>query len=240
MKILVTMYTPRGTMTPEIEARIVKTVESYSSNSVQVTLGFPEVSSGFAGRGLGGDAMASARNHLLVAERMIQAEKEGFDACIPYGMMEFGVELARTKCSIPIVGQARAAYCMAALMTSRWGIITYRSDNHSHTFRQVRDQGFEQMLVGLGAVGMAPTEMWDRSPLLLERFAGEGQRLVREGAALIVCHGMSMSPVEFSARELGEAAGVPVLEGMGCALAMAQAWVRTGTPYSAVAYPREE
>ncbi len=57
-----------------------------------------------------------------------------------------------------------------------------------------------------------------------------------QGAELIVCHGMSMSPIEYSAEELGDAAGVPVLEGMGSAVAMAQAWARLGTPYSRIAY----
>lgn len=61
--------------------------------------------------------------------------------------------------------------------------------------------------------------------------------MVKEGAELVVCHGMSMSPIEYSAKELTDAVGVPVLEGMGCAVALAQAWVRTGTPFSRVRYP---
>ena len=56
---------------------------------------------------------------------------------------------------------------------------------------------------------------------------------------MIVCHGMSMSPVEFRAEEYAEGIGVPVLEGVGCALAMAEAWVRTGTPYSPYGTPED-
>lgn len=80
--------------------------------------------------------------------------------------------------------------------------------------------------------------MWDRSPVLLERFGKEAKRLVEAGAEVIVCHGMSMSPLEYTAAELGEASGVPVLEGMGSAIALAQAWHRIGTPYSPVRYSR--
>jgi allantoin racemase len=116
-------------------------------------------------------------------------------------------------------------------------VITYRSDSHWGTRRQLLLHGFLPHVAGLGAVEMAPSEMWGRSPLLLERFAAEGKRLVGEGAELIVCHGMSMSPIEYPAAELTEAVGVPVLEGMGCAVALAEAWVRLGTPYSRVRYP---
>jgi hypothetical protein len=40
---------------------------------------------------------------------------------------------------------------------------------------------------------------------------------------LIVAHGMSMCPIEYQAKEYADAIGVPVLEGLGCAIAMAPA-----------------
>jgi hypothetical protein len=38
--------------------------------------------------------------------------------------------------------------------------------------------------------------------------------------------------------QYAEGIGVPVLEGVGSALAMAVAWVRSGTPYSRIRYRR--
>ena len=238
MKIMVVMAAPKGTLPPEMEQRLAKTTEAYSSDGVEVVVGYPTESSGFVPRGgdAGIGAIGMARNHIIIAERMMQAEAEGMDACIPYGMMEFGVELARGRCKIPIVGQARAAYCLAALMVDRFGVITYNKNNQNGTWRQIRDQGFIGHVVGLDAAGMSTAEMWGRSPLLLERFAEAGRRLVADGAEAIVCHGMSMSPLEYSAAELGAAAGVPVLEGMGSAIALALAWHRMGTPYSPLRY----
>lgn len=237
MKIMVVMPAPKGVMAPEAEAKVVNTILSYSGDGVEMVAGFPTEHTGHIPRGGGGDAFGTARNHIAVAERMVQAEGEGMDACIPYGMNDYGAELARTRCSIPIVGQSHTAYTMASLMADRWGVITYRSDTHSGTRRQLIAQGFLSRVSGLGGVDMTPSEMWGKSPVLLERFTAEGKRLVREGAELIVCHGMSMSPIEYSAAELTDAVGVPVLEGMGCAVALAQAWVRLGTPYSRVRYP---
>lgn len=238
MKIMVVMAAPKGTLPAEMEQRMAEKTTTYSKDGVEVIVGYPAEGSGFVPRGGDVGAIPMARNHIIIAERMIQAEKEGMDACIPYGMMEFGAELARSHCKIPIVGQARAAYTMAALMADRFGIISYRADNHGTTWRQLRDQGFLDRCVGLGGVGMDTKDMWDRSPVLLERFGKEAKRLVEAGAEVIVCHGMSMSPLEYTAGELGEASGVPVLEGMGSAIALVQAWHRIGTPYSPVRYSR--
>lgn len=237
MKIMVIMPAPKGVMSSDAEDKVVKTILSYSGGGVEMLAGFPTEHTGHVPRGGGGGAFGTARNHIAVAERMVQAEQEGVDACIPYGMNDYGADLARTRCTIPIVGQSHAAYTMAALIADRWGVITYQSDTHSGTRRQLIAQGFASRVSGLGGVDMTPSEMWGKSPVLLERFAAEGKRLVGGGAELIVCHGMSMSPIEYSAAELTEAVGVPVLEGMGCAVALAQAWVRLGTPYSRVRYP---
>ena len=86
---------------------------------------------------------------------------------------------------------------------------------------------------------MPNNEMPSRRQELYDRFVSEGKRWSRRrGAEVIVCHGMSMSPIEFKAEEYAEGIGVPVLEGVGCALAMAVAWVRIGTPYSPIRYRR--
>jgi len=238
MKIMVVMAAPKGTLPAEMEQRMAEKTAAYSRDGVEVIVGYPAEGSGFVPRGGDVGAIPMARNHILIAERMVQAEKDGMDACIPYGMMEFGAELARSHCTIPIVGQARAAYTMAALMADRFGVVCYNANNHGGTWRQLRDQGFLERCAGLDGVGMATKEMWDRSPMLLERFGEAARRLVEEGAEVIVCHGMSMSPLEYTAAELTEASGVPVLEGMGSAIALAEAWHRLGTPYSPVRYSR--
>lgn len=237
MRIMVVLPAARGLQPAVEEERRAELMELYSKDDVRITLGFPEEDSGL--RPFGGDwsATAFARNQMAIAQRMIQAEQEGFDACVPWGMPDFGVEIARTACAIPIVGQSQAAYCMAAMMASRIGVIGYQSQSFALFWRQMRDYGFLHLLVGMGAAEMTNTEMRKQPQQLFDRFVGEGKRLVRDGADLIVCHGMQMSPVMFTAAEYTEGIGVPVLEGLGCAIAMAEAWVRTGTPYSRIRYP---
>ena len=237
MRVFVVLPGAQGVYPKEAEQRRIDVIRSYSTPEVEMEVGFP-AEPAYEPMGRGGTATEVARNHILVAERMILAEKEGYDACFPFGMVDFGVEIARTVCSIPIVAQTQATYCMAAMMTQRIGIIGYQSNGHANFRRQLRLYGFEHLSVGMGDAGMHNAEMPKRRQELFDRFVSEGKRLVGDGAKVIVCHGMSMSPVEFKAEEYAEGIGVPVLEGVGCALAMAEAWVRTGTPYSPIRYPR--
>ena len=237
MKILVILPGNAGSMyTSEDAQRRADVAKSYSNATTQIDTGFPE-ESGFGAGGEGGAAIPMARNHVAVAERMIRGEKDGYDACIPFGMIDFGVELARTRCSIPIVGQAQATYAVAGMMADRWGCIFYNTDDNARHWRQARDFGVADRIVGFGGAEMTRQQMKANRQRLYDNFVAEGERLVKSGADLIVCHGMSMSPVEFTAKEFADGIGVPVLEGMGCAVAMAEAWVRLGTPYSRIRYP---
>jgi allantoin racemase len=240
MRILVVLPTAQGVYPAAAEQRRIDCVTSYSTATTQVDVGFPSERSDFTPMSPTGEeatAMDLANNHMKIANRMIQAEKEGYDACVPFGMIDFGIDIARSRCSIPIVGQTHAAYAIATNMATQWGCISYKSNGHPMMRRQAIAYGFERMICGWGAVEMRNADMPAQRDLLFERFVSEGKRLVREGAELIVCHGMSMSPIEFPAKEYADAIGVPVLEGMGCAIAFAEAWVRMGTPYSRIRHP---
>lgn len=239
MKILVVLPTAKGVYPAEAEQRRVERCQSYTSGGTTVEVGFPHERSGFSPMSRGGEANAwdLAANHIRIAERLIEGEQEGYDACVPFGMIDFGVEIARSRCQIPIVGQTQAAYAIAATMADHWGIISYRSSGHAHMRQQARRYGFEQFIMGWGAAEMSNADMPSRRTELFERFVSEGKRLVKEGAELIVCHGMSMSPIEYPAKEYSDAIGVPVLEGLGCGIAMAEAWVRLGAGYSRIRHP---
>jgi allantoin racemase len=237
VKIFAVLPAAKGVYPAEAEQRRIDRLLSYARPGIEISVGFPAAASGFVPYGGGGGALQRAQNHHLMAQRMIEAEQEGFDACFPFGMIDFGVELARGHCKIPIIAQTQATYCMAAMMASRVGVISYQSNGHNWFWRQAREYGFADLIVGMGAAEMPNSEMPARRTELFERFVSEGKRLVRDqGADLIVCHGMSICPIEYSAAEYAEGIGVPVLEGIGCAVAMCEAWVNLGTPYSRVRY----
>jgi allantoin racemase len=232
--MLVVLPAARGVYPDEAAQRRIERIRSYSRPGLEVEADYPNTVSGFQPYGGEGSAASMARNHEIIAERMVQAEQEGYDAVSGFGMLDFGVEIARCRVNIPVVGQTQATYAMASMMAERIGVISYHKGTHSYHYRQMKEYGFLHLLVGLGAAGMSNADMPKQREKLFDNFVAEGKRLVNEGAELIVCHGMSMSPIEYQAKEYADAIGVPVLEGLGCAIAMAQAWVFTGTAYSRI------
>jgi allantoin racemase len=240
MRMLVVLPAARGVYPEEASERRIERIRSYSRPGLEVEADYPAEVSGFNPWGGGETAGGMSRNHQIIAERMIQAAAEGYDAVSGFGMLDFGVEIARSRVDIPVVGQTQATYALASMMAVRWGVISYRKENHAYHYRQAREYGFLERIVGWGASGIPNNEMPRRREELFDRFVAEGKRLVDAGAELIVCHGMSMSPIEYPAAEYAAAIGVPVLEGLGCAVAMAQAWVGTGTPYSRIRHPRPD
>src|SRR4051812_17111281 len=126
MRIFVALPGAEGAYPPEAERRRVAVIQSYARDNLQIEVGYP-APTGFQPFGGQTAAPGMARNHLAIADRMVQAAREGFDACVSFGMLDFGAEIARARCEIPIIGQAQATYCMAAMMVDRVGVITYRS-----------------------------------------------------------------------------------------------------------------
>jgi Asp/Glu/hydantoin racemase len=234
MRVLIVLPAARGVYPEEAAQRRIDRCKAYARPGLEIDVDYPNQKSGFQPFGGEGSAPDMARNHQIMAERLVQGAQEGYDACIPFGMIDFGVEIARAQVEIPIIGQSQATYAMASMMANRVGVISYQTRNRANQFQQMQAYGFLHMLVGFGASGIPNNEMPARREELFRNFVREGKRLVDDGAELIVCHGMSMSPIEYSAQEYADAIGVPVLEGMECALAMAQAWVFTGKPYSRI------
>lgn len=237
MKILCMLPAAKGVYPEEAAQRRINVVKSYSTATTQIDVDYMPAVSGFVPWGGREAPVQLARAHLLSAERALQAEKEGYDAFIPFGMLDIGVELARNLVNIPVIGQAQATFAIARTMVNRTAAIWYQSRSFSHGWRQLKAYGAEDLVQEFYAVEMPNSEMPQRRNELKERFVSLGKQAVAKGAELIICHGMSMCPIEFPAKELAEGIGVPVLEGMGCAVAMAEAWHRLGTPYSHVRYP---
>src|SRR5690349_21713371 len=58
-------------------------------------------------------------------EAFRQAEREGFDAVVPLGMLDLGVEGGRSIVDIPVIGPLHATLHVAAMVGERFGLITY-------------------------------------------------------------------------------------------------------------------
>lgn len=240
MKILCMLPAARGVYPEEAAARRIRVIQSYQSPDVRIDVDYmPEVS-GFNPFGGLGTPVELSRANLLSMMRAEQAEREGYDAFIPFGMLDIGVELARHRVEMPVIGQAQSAYALASTMAGQCAAIWYRSHSFVHGRQQLKLYNAENLVRQFYAVEMPNDQMPAQREVLFDRFVDLGKTAVSQGAELIICHGMSMCPVEFRPEELAEAIGVPVMEGMGAAVAMAVAYHRLKIGYSRIRYPRSQ
>jgi allantoin racemase len=170
------------------------------------------------------------------ARRARAAEDAGWDAVLPWGTLDLGVEEARHVVRIPVVGPGRTAVNVAASLVDRFGVMVYGADQVPMFTKLVRGWGGHGM-VAMRHVGMRPMDMADHRDELRERFLEEARRLADGGAELILPLGYSMVPVSLSAGDLGEAIGTPVLDPLAIAMRVAEALATTGFTNSRLAYP---
>jgi allantoin racemase len=204
--------------------------------SAGTEVGFDEVA-----ESAGGGATTNFHRALVApafARRAVAAEQAGWEAILPWGTLDLGVEESRHVVRIPVVGPGRTAVNVAASLVDRYGVMVYGADQVAMFSKLVHDWGGGPRMVGMRHVGMKPMEMSGRRQELRERFVSEASRLFAEdGAELILPLGYSMVPVSLDASELGEAIGAPVLDPLAIAMRVAEALAATGFTNSRVAYP---
>jgi len=62
-------------------------------------------------------------NKLQIIEKFIEAEKEGYDAVMPYCGLDLGVREAREILEIPVIGPTEASMHLACQLGDRFGIV---------------------------------------------------------------------------------------------------------------------
>jgi len=167
-----------------------------------------------------------------------EAETAGYDAVLPWGTLDLGVEEARHIVRIPVLGPGRTAANVAGSLVDRYGVIVYGADQTVMFRKMLRSWGVESRVAGIRHVDMRPMEMADQGEELRRRFSAESRRCVeQDGAELVLPLGFSMVPVAMSASSLTDEIGVPVLDPLAIVMRMAEALAATGVRNSRVAYP---
>jgi len=174
----------------------------------------------------------------VVARAAAQAQSEGYDAVVPYGTLDLGVQESRHVVDVPVVGPGRTAAGVATMLADRFAVIVYDQPHVVMQRRLFREWGLEASVTSIRAVNIPITEMVRQRYLLQECFLRTAQAAVdEEGAQLIVPMGMTMVPVLLSAESLSRDVGVPVLDPLALSLSLAQSLARTGTRNSRLMYP---
>ncbi len=135
------------------------------------------------------------------------AEANGYDAVVVSCMNDPGVAASKEAVSIPVVGAREAAWNVSNVLGKEKGWVR--------------------------AVGITVLELSQDPEKTYKALLKDGRRAIQEGADVLIlrCTGMAGT-----AKDLQEELGVPVLEGEGLALALAQILVDVGMAHSKLAY----
>lgn len=150
-----------------------------------------------------------------------QAEREGYDAAVPLGMLDLGVEAGRAQVSIPLVGPLEASLCLARLVGQTCGLTVYDGHLVPLIQRLVRRYGMDEYVSAILPIGIDLPDIAADTVTMTEAFFRVGHRLVDAGAEVIIPAGITQCPVHISADAAMERLGVPVVEGFGTPIRVA-------------------
>ena len=175
----------------------------------------------------------------LVAEAAQKAEAQGYDAVVPFGTLDVGVEISRNLVRIPVVGSGQSVLHLGAQLSDRLGMICYEEKSIPYMRKHMRMWGVSQHVVAIRPIGVPLAESAQQRAAIRERFINVGRELVAHaGAEIIVAMGVTMVPVHYSAAEMAAEIGAPVLDALAAGIQTAEMMVRMGITHSLKSYPR--
>lgn len=152
-----------------------------------------------------------------------------------------GIEAARSLARAPVIGIGEAGFHFASLISHRFAVVTTLSRSIPVIEANLARYGLGARCAAVRASEVAVLELEDPTSGARQRISDEIARTLSQThaeAIVLGCAGMADL-----ARELGEAHGVPVIDGVASAVALMEALVATGLSTSkrgAYASPRSK
>ena len=173
-----------------------------------------------------GPRIIGTRAERAVAEHaaldLIAREADGCDAVVVAASTDSGVRAARELLAIPVIGLTEAALHTACLLGGTFATVTLSTRSNGMLREQITMSGLTGRCTAMRAVEASPLDVLDHPARLAMAI---GAALQGVDADVIVLVGAVMAGVAAQVRA-DAARGVPVLEGVACAIAMAEALTR--------------
>lgn len=168
-----------------------------------------------------------------------EAERLGYDAVVPLGMLDIGVDGGRSAVDIPVVAPLQAALHIAAQVGEQFGIVCYHPSAIPRHKAQTRAYGMEDWIAGRRASGYYVQHIAANRDKMIESFLMAARALIDEdGADVIIPQGITQCPVQMKPDWLSRELGVPVVEGIGAPIRLAALLVSLGLKHSRVRWQK--
>lgn len=161
-----------------------------------------------------------------VLDEIRRGDAQGVDAHVIACFGDPGLLAARELSAAPVIGIAEAAFHFAALISTRFSVVTTLGRTAIIAEQLLHNYGFAQHCRRVRAAEIPVLELEHDSACALERIIAECRRAKAEdgiGAIVLGCAGMA----EHSA-EIGAAVGLPIVDGVSAAVKLAESLVALG------------
>jgi len=199
MKIMFLSYSPRGKSRGHYDNETQRQLETYASPGTEIVLAKPEdLGGGVIDKKLSEEVAINGLHHQLrvpaLIEKVIEAERTGFDAVIQSNTYDPGVEQARLAVRIPVVGILRATCHVAACLAHRVGVTILVDSMIPYTRCILRDYGLTSLVTSIKAVGMYETgDLAKVREPIKKKVIELAKELKAEGAELVIPLGGRLS-----------------------------------------------
>jgi allantoin racemase len=223
-----------GTYPPEEQERRESVAASYATADVEI--GIIRVSASPYVKNVGATEIELVAPDFIEAYR--KAQEQGYDAAVPLGFLDIGINGGRSAVDIPIVGACQSALHLGLQLGDRLGMVVYSPDLIPVMRTIIRRYGLEQHVVGIAHSGFELTEIARNKDAMAEKFLISARGLIENvGAEVIIAAGITQCPVHMKADWLSTQLGVPVVEGIGASIRMAALLAGLSLRHSRLRWP---
>lgn len=156
---------------------------------------------------------------------LLAREGQGADAAILAISFDTALWAAQELFPFPVIGMTAAALHTACLVGRRFGVITFGSASRPLYLDLVDASGLRPRMVGLETIELASAAEYLQTDRLEHAVLDAATRLHHAGAGSVIIAGAAIAGM---ARRLQPAAPVQLLDGMGCAVRLAEMVVALG------------
>jgi allantoin racemase len=167
-----------------------------------------------------------------------EAEKQGYDAVVPLGTLDLGVDAGRCVVDIPVVGPSESMLHIASMLGRRFGILMYDDVLLPLGYRMVDRFHMMDKVAGWRTCGFELPDILANRDAVVATFVEKARELVKIGADVILPMGITQCPVHIKPDWLMQELGVPVVEGIGAPIRLAAMLVSLKLNYSRVYWPK--
>jgi allantoin racemase len=171
-------------------------------------------------------------------DRIVRAEREGFDAVLIACMYDPGLVEARELVDIPVIGTFESSCHYAAMLGTTYGVITVEQNVVPVTWEMARFYGVSEKLRSVKHIGISASKLYSEitpPEVVLERTYAAVRECLDEGCESIIL-GCTLIGVMLTEHEkdphslLGAPVVDPLLPAFKTAEMMASLHVRAGLP----------